>query len=302
MPTLARPTDAAPADAIAEAVNRWFAGAARPLPWRAADVSPWAVLVSEFMLQQTQVARVQPRWEEWMRRWPTPADLAAAPPSEAVRMWDRLGYPRRALWLHRAATEIVERHGGDVPRDLDALLALQGIGPYTARAIAAFAFGERHPVVDTNTRRVIARAVDGIAEAGPPATRRDLDAMDALLPDDHAAARVFNAGAMELGATVCTARAPRCDDCPIAPHCAWRAASYPAYDGPRRARQARFAGSDREARGLVMRELRAAHRPVPHGELARVVADPDRLARAVDGLVADGLAARVDGGLALPEA
>ncbi|RXZ41091.1 A/G-specific adenine glycosylase, partial [Agromyces binzhouensis] len=297
MPTLARPADDAPADAIAEAVNRWFATAARPLPWRAADVSPWAVLVSEFMLQQTQVARVQPRWEEWMRRWPTPADLAAAPPAEAVRMWDRLGYPRRALWLHRAATEIVERHDGDVPRELDALLALQGIGPYTARAIAAFAFGERHPVVDTNTRRVIARAVDGAAEAGPPATRRDLDAMDALLPDDPAAARVFNAGAMELGATVCTARAPRCDDCPIAPVCAWRAARYPAYDGPRRARQARFAGSDREARGLIMRELRAAHRPVPEDELGRVVSDRDRLTRAVDGLVADGLAARVDGGL-----
>ncbi|WP_353815564.1 A/G-specific adenine glycosylase [Agromyces sp. SYSU T00266] len=302
MPTLPRAADAAPDPAIAEAVNRWFSDAARPLPWRAADISPWAVLVSEFMLQQTQVARVQPRWEEWMRQWPTPADLAAAPPSEAVRMWDRLGYPRRALWLHRAATEIVERHGGDVPRDLDALQALQGIGPYTARAIAAFAFGDRHPVVDTNTRRVIARAVDGAAEAGPPATKRDLDAMSALLPDEADAARAFNAGAMELGATVCTARSPRCDDCPIAGRCAWRAAGYPAYDGPRRARPARFEGSDREARGLVMRELRAAHRPVRQDELARAVADPDRLARAVDGLVADGLAARVDGGLALPEA
>ncbi|GAA1059714.1 A/G-specific adenine glycosylase [Agromyces bracchium] len=302
MPTPVPNVDAASARAIADAVNEWFAGAARPLPWRAADVSPWAVLVSEFMLQQTQVARAQPRWEEWMRRWPTPADLAAAPPSEAVRMWDRLGYPRRALWLHRAATEIVERHGGEVPRDLDALLALQGIGPYTARAIAAFAFGERHPVVDTNTRRVIARAVDGVGEAGPPATRRDLDAMSALLPDDPGAARVFNAAAMELGATVCTARAPRCDDCPIAARCAWRSAGYPAYDGPRRARQARFEGSDREARGLVMRELRAAHRPVPVDELAHAVADPERLARAVDGLVADGLAVPVEGGLALPEA
>ncbi|WP_400993601.1 A/G-specific adenine glycosylase [Agromyces sp. GXQ0307] len=290
------------AGAIADAVNDWFAGAARPLPWRAAEVSPWAVLVSEFMLQQTPVARVRPRWEEWMRRWPTPADLAAAPPSEAVRMWDRLGYPRRALWLHRAASEIVERHGGEVPRDLDALLALQGIGPYTARAIASFAFGERHPVVDTNTRRVIARAVDGVGEAGPPATRRDLEAMSALLPVDRAAARAFNAGAMELGAVVCTARTPRCDDCPIAPHCAWRAAGYPVYDGPRRARQARFEGSDREARGLVMRELRAAHCPVPVEELDRVVADPARLARAVDGLIADGLAAHVEGGLALPEA
>ncbi|GAA2039771.1 A/G-specific adenine glycosylase [Agromyces tropicus] len=285
--------------ALSGAIVDWFAHAARPLPWRAADVSPWAVLVSEFMLQQTQVARVQPRWEEWIRRWPTPADLAAAPASDAVRAWDRLGYPRRALWLHRAATEIVERHGGEVPCDLDALSALQGIGPYTARAIAAFAFGERHPVVDTNTRRVIARAVGGVAEAGPPSTRRDLDAMSALLPPDRARARAFNAGAMELGATVCVARAPRCDDCPIADRCAWRAAGYPAYDGPRRARQARFAGSDREARGLVLRELRAAHRPVALEELARVV--DDRLDRALEGLVADGLAVRVDGGYVLPD-
>lgn len=288
---------------LAAAVVAWFAGAARPLPWRAADVSPWAVLVSEFMLQQTQVGRVQPRWEEWVARWPTPAALAAEPPAEAVRAWGRLGYPRRALWLHRAATEIVERHGGEVPRDLDALLALQGVGPYTARAVAAFAFGDRHPVVDTNTRRVIARAVDGRAEAGPPATARDLAAMEALLPADREAAHRFNAGAMELGATVCTARAPSCGDCPVAGRCAWRAAGYPAYDGPRRTRQARFAGSDREARGLVMRELRAAHRPVPRDELAQVLPDdPARFRRALDGLVADGLAVASSDGYALPHA
>lgn len=288
---------------IAPAVVAWFAEAARPLPWRAADVSPWAVLVSEFMLQQTQVSRVQPRWEDWIARWPTPAALAAEPPAEAVRAWDRLGYPRRALWLHRAATEIVERHGGEVPRDLGALLALQGIGPYTARAIAAFAFGERHPVVDTNTRRVIARVVDGRSEAGPPVTARDLAAMERLLPADRDAARRFNAGAMELGATVCTARTPRCDACPVAELCAWRAAGYPAYDGPRRRRQARFAGSDREARGLVMRELRAAHRPVPAEELARVLPDDtERFHRALDGLVADGLAVASPDGYALPHA
>ncbi|MEI5582766.1 MULTISPECIES: A/G-specific adenine glycosylase [unclassified Agromyces] len=288
---------------LAAAVIEWFAHAARPLPWRAADVSPWAVLVSEFMLQQTQVGRVQPRWEAWVARWPTPAALAAEPPAEAVRAWDRLGYPRRALWLHRAATEIVERHGGEVPRDLDALLALQGIGPYTARAIAAFAFGDRHPVVDTNTRRVIARAVEGRAEAGPPATARDLAAMERLLPVDREAAHRFNAGAMELGATVCTARAPQCDACPIVDRCAWRAAGYPAYDGPRRTRQARFEGSDREARGLVMRELRAAHRPVPADDLARVLPDdPERFRRALGGLVADGLAVASPDGYALPHA
>lgn len=295
------PSDAR-AEPIAAAVNAWFADAARPLPWRAADISPWAVLVSEFMLQQTQVARVVPLWEAWLARWPTPADLAASPPSEAVRAWDRLGYPRRALWLHRAAVEIAERHDGEVPADLDDLLALQGVGPYTARAVAAFAFGRRHPVVDTNTRRVLARAVGGQAEAGPPATMRDLAAMEALLPADDVAARVFNAGAMELGATVCTATSPRCDACPVAGLCTWRAAGSPAYDGPRKPRQARFAGSDREARGLVLRELRAAHHPVGRDELASLVTDPARLGRAIDGLVTDGLAVSEGDGLRLPHA
>jgi len=292
-----------PSPDLATALNAWFADAARPLPWRAAEVSPWAVLVSEFMLQQTQVARVVPKWEAWIRRWPTPAALASEPPAEAVRAWDRLGYPRRALWLHRAAVEIVERHGGEVPDDLDALLALQGIGPYTARAIAAFAFGRRHPVVDTNTRRVIARAVLGQAQPGPPSTARDLAEMSAVLPESDAAARVFNAAAMELGATVCTARTPDCDACPIATACAWRLAGYPAYDGPRKAVQARFEGSDRQVRGLVMRELRAAHRPVARDELTRLWADAAQLDRAIDGLVADGLAvADPQGGLGLPSA
>ena len=292
-----------PVPDLATALNAWFADAARPLPWRAAEVSPWAVLVSEFMLQQTQVARVVPQWEAWIRRWPTPAALASEPPAEAVRAWDRLGYPRRALWLHRAAVEIVERHGGEVPDDLDALLALQGVGPYTARAIAAFAFGRRHPVVDTNTRRVIARAVLGQAQPGPPSTARDLAEMSAVLPESDAAARVFNAAAMELGATVCTARAPDCDACPIASACAWRLAGYPAYDGPRRAVQARFEGSDRQVRGLVMRELRAAHRPVARDELTGLWADAAQLDRAIDGLVADGLAvADPQGGLGLPSA
>ncbi|MDQ2662097.1 MAG: A/G-specific adenine glycosylase [Actinomycetota bacterium] len=292
----------APVPDLANALNEWFADAARPLPWRAAEVSPWAVLVSEFMLQQTQVARVVPRWEAWLERWPTPGALAAEPPSEAVRAWDRLGYPRRALWLHRAAVELVERHDGQVPADLDDLLALQGIGPYTARAIAAFAFGRRHPVVDTNTRRVIARAVLGQARPGPPSTARDLASMSALLPATDATARVFNAAVMELGATVCTARAPRCDACPIAVQCSWRRMGYPPYDGPRRRAQARFEGSDRQVRGLVMRELRAAHRPVERRELDRQCSDAAQLERAIAGLVADGLAvASADGALRLPD-
>ena len=169
---------------IASAVAEWFVANSRDLPWRRAGFSAWGTLVSEIMLQQTPVSRVIPRLEEWLRRWPDPAALAAVPSGEAVRAWDRLGYPRRALYLHAAAVAIVERHGGVVPRDVSELLALPGIGDYTARAVAVFAYGDRHPVVDTNVRRVIARAIDGDAEAGPPSVRRDLAAMDTLLPTD----------------------------------------------------------------------------------------------------------------------
>ena len=211
---------------LAAALNAWFARTARPLPWRDPAATPWGVLVSEFMLQQTQVERVLPRYLGWMDRWPRPSELAAEAPGEAVRAWDRLGYPRRALWLHRAATEIATVHADTVPRDLDTLLALTGVGPYTARAVAAFAFGERHPVVDTNTRRVIARAVHGRAAAGMPRAA-DLVDMATLLPADPAQAQTFNAAAMELGAVVCTARAPRCGECPVAAWCEWRGAGYP---------------------------------------------------------------------------
>ncbi|QAY74412.1 A/G-specific adenine glycosylase [Agromyces protaetiae] len=300
MPTTATTIDAH-AVAFAARANAWFADAARPLPWRAADVSPWAVLVSELMLQQTQVARVQPKWEAWIERWPTPAALASSPPADAVRAWDRLGYPRRALWLHAAATEIVERHGGEVPRDLDALLALKGVGPYTARAVAAFAFGDRHPVVDTNTRRVIARAIEGRASAGAPSPARDLAAMAALLPRDPADARAFNAGAMELGAVVCTARAPQCDGCPVADLCAWRAAGSPPDDAPRVRTQARYEGSDRQARGAVLKSLRdAAPLAVPLDEVLPEWPDPAQRERAIASLISDGLAEASDGVLALP--
>ncbi|RWZ55444.1 A/G-specific adenine glycosylase [Labedella populi] len=246
------------------------------------------------MLQQTPVARVVPRLEQWLDRWPTPADLAASPPGDAVRAWDNLGYPRRALWLHAAAVEITERHGGEVPRDVDALLALTGIGDYTARAVAVFSFGDRHPVVDTNTRRAIARAVQGQGQPGPPQSRRDLAAMEALLPDDVVESAVFNAAMMELGATVCVARSPRCDVCPLADVCRWRAAGYPAYDGPKKPVQKAYAGSDRHVRGLIMRELRAAHVPVSDEEIVTLWPDDLQRERALSGLLADGLAVRSD--------
>ncbi|MDN3311874.1 A/G-specific adenine glycosylase [Microbacterium oryzae] len=274
--------------ALADTLVPWFRAHARDLPWRRPGYGAWGTLVSEFMLQQTPVARVIPHLEAWLARWPTPAALAADPPAEAVRQWANLGYPRRALWLHRAAVEIRDRHAGVVPRDVDALLALTGIGDYTARAVAVFAYGDHHPVVDTNTRRVIARVVDGHAQPGAP-HRRDLAAMAALLPDDVADAAAMNAATMELGQVICTARAPRCDECPVRVACAWFAAGRPATEDTRR-RQARYEGSDRQARGAVLRQLRASD-PAPALQDAVIAEWPDRAQRdrAILSLLSDGL-------------
>lgn len=287
-------------ETFAATVVDWYHANRRDLPWRRDGFTPWGTLVSEFMLQQTPVSRVIPRLEEWLTRWPTPADLAAVPPGEAVRAWQSLGYPRRALWLHAAAVAITERHGGIVPDDVEALLALPGVGDYTARAVAVFAYGARHPVVDTNIRRVIARAVDGHGEPPPPSARRDLAAMSALLPRELPAAAAFNAGMMELGAIVCVARSPRCDDCPLAQRCAWRAAGYPAYAGPRKAVQKKYEGSDRQVRGRILAELRASHIPVTPEELEDVWPDAAQRDRALRGLLDDGLAVAEDGGYTLP--
>jgi A/G-specific adenine glycosylase len=276
---------------IAEKIADWYEIAHRDLPWRAEGYPAWGILVSEFMLQQTPVARVIPRLDEWLRRWPTPAALAAVPPGEAVRAWDRLGYPRRALNLHAAATAITEQHGGVVPADVDALLALPGVGPYTARAVAAFAYGVRTPVVDINTRRVLARAVEGRGEPGPAQTRHELELMETLLPADPARARLVNAGTMELGQTVCTARTPRCDVCPIAAECAWRAAGYPPYAGKAAPRQKKYEGSDRQVRGLILGELRASDTAVPAQVIAALWPDAVQRDRALSGLLRDGLVA-----------
>jgi len=288
---------------IATPLVAWFRAEARDLPWRHPGFPAWGTLVSEVMLQQTQVARVVPRLEAWLTRWPTPADLAASPPAEAVRAWDRLGYPRRALALHAAATAIAEQHDNVVPRDVDALLALPGIGDYTARAVAVFAYGDRHPVVDVNVRRVLARALLGQGEPGPAKAKQDLPLMESVLPADRDAAAATNAAVMELGALVCVARSPACDACPIADRCAWRAAGYPEHDGPRAPKQARFAGSDRQVRGLLMAELRSSDVPVTRSEIDLVWPDDAQRERALASLVRDGLAVGDDArGYTLPSA
>ncbi|WP_446724138.1 A/G-specific adenine glycosylase [Microbacterium sp. K36] len=293
----------APSPATMTPLHGWYAEHARDLPWRRPDFhaafGAWGVLVSEFMLQQTPVTRVIPHLDAWLTRWPTPRAMAAASPAEVVQQWANLGYPRRALWLHRAAVEVVERHGGVVPRDVDALLALSGIGDYTARAVAVFAYGDRHPVVDTNTRRVLARAIEGRAQPGSP-SRRDLALMAAILPEDPVAASVINAAAMELGATVCTSRAPQCERCPLADACAWLAAGQPD-TGDERRRQAAYEGSDRQARGAVLRLLRAATpAAVPLTAVLPEWPDARQRDRAIDSLIADGLAEADGEGLSLP--
>ncbi|TDC75702.1 A/G-specific adenine glycosylase [Micromonospora sp. KC606] len=273
---------------FATLVSRWYEQNARDLPWRAPDVGAWAILVSEVMLQQTPVVRVLPAWYAWLRRWPTPAALAADTPAEAIRMWGRLGYPRRAVRLRDCAVAIVERHGGEVPKNLEHLLALPGVGTYTARAVAAFAHGQRHPVVDTNVRRVVSRAVAGEPDAGPATRPSDLVACEELLPVEPAAAALASAAFMELGAIVCTARSPRCTACPVESVCAWRASGQAAPVGPTR-RPQRYAGTDRQVRGLLLAVLRDATGPVPHQRLDQVWHDDVQRSRALAGLVRDGL-------------
>jgi A/G-specific adenine glycosylase len=248
---------------------------------------PWPVLVSELMLQQTPVVRVLPVFEAWMERWPTPADLAAEPSSEAVRAWGRLGYPRRALRLHAAAVAITTEHDGRVPDDHAALLALPGVGEYTAAAVASFAFGQRHAVMDTNVRRVLARVLLGQAYPSTSVTAAERRLAQALLPADDA--HRWAAATMELGALVCTARAPRCDVCPVADRCRWLALGRPDHDGPPRRGQA-WAGTDRQCRGRLLAVLRDATDPVPKAALDAVWDDAAQRERCLDALLDEGLA------------
>lgn len=278
----------------------WYAGAARDLPWRRPEASPWAVMVSEFMLQQTPVSRVLPVYQSWMASWPTPAALAAVPSGEAVRAWGRLGYPRRALRLHACAVAITERHGGEVPADLDLLRALPGVGEYTAAAICAFAFGQAHPVLDTNVRRVLGRVLDG--REFPPAatTRAERDQARGLLPDPaEADPALWSVAVMELGALTCTAASPRCAECPVADRCAWLRAGRPAHTGgPRRGQT--YAGTDRQCRGRLLAVLRDAPGSVSRARLEAAWSDRDQRERALASLLEDGLLVQEGQRYALP--
>ncbi len=277
---------------------RWYDRARRDLPWREPSVSAWQIMVSEFMLQQTPVARVLPVWKDWVARWPTPSATAAASAADVLRAWGKLGYPRRAKRLHECATVIARDHNDVVPDDVEILLTLPGVGSYTARAVACFAYRQAVPVVDTNVRRVVARAVHGRAYAGAVSTGRDRADVVALLPDDDTAPQ-FSAALMELGATVCSARSPRCGLCPLS-RCSWRDAGYPPATAPGH-RVQRYAGTDRQVRGNLLNVLRTSKSPVTKAELdVAWLSDSTQRERALYSLLADGLVAlTADGRFAL---
>ena len=285
---------------LVEPILQWYDEHARDLPWRRPEASAWSVLVSELMLQQTPVVRVLPVHAAWLERWPTPAALAAEPAGEAVRAWGRLGYPRRALRLHGAAVAITEQHGGEVPASYDDLLALPGVGDYTAAAVAAFAYGQRQVVLDTNVRRVLARAVSGVEFPARSVNRAERDVAASLLPEDAPTAATWSVAVMELGALVCTAERPRCPACPVRDRCAWQAAGAPAYDGPPRPVQG-YAGTDRQCRGRLLAVLREAPGAVERARLDAAWDDSVQRERALASLLADGLLVTTDDGwFALP--
>lgn len=274
---------------IRTALSRWAAAERRDLPWRHTR-DPWAVLVSELMLQQTQVSRVLPKYAAFLERFPTAASCASAPVGDAITLWAGLGYNRRAVNLHRCAVAVVTNHGGRLPDSLDALLALPGVGPYTARAVLAFAFERDVAVVDTNVGRVLARL------AGRPLTATSVQRLaDALVPRGRGWA--WNQGLLDLGATVCTKRSPACARCPVRRWCRWKAAGGGAVDPALGSAavsggQSRFEGSDRQGRGRLVDVLRRDG-AVPVAELAGACGWPGdraRARRAAESLVADGLA------------
>jgi A/G-specific adenine glycosylase len=277
----------------------WYAAHARDLPWRRPGASPWSVLVSEIMLQQTPVSRVIPAHRAWLERWPAPAALASDAPGEAVRQWGTLGYPRRALRLHETARIVTDHHGGVIPATRDELLALPGIGAYTAAAVAVFAFGGRHAVLDTNVRRVLARLAGGRQFPGPQPSAAEYRLAEELLPADAPEAATWSVAVMELGALTCTAARPRCGDCPVAAHCAWLAAGQPL--APERRPGQRYEGTDRQCRGRLLALLRESPNPLRQEHLDAAWPDAVQRARALDALVADGLVDPLpDGTFSLP--
>ena len=275
---------------VIEAICAWFDANGRDLPWRRPGTSAWGVLVSEVMSQQTPMSRVIGPWHEWMNRWPTPDDLAEEDSGEAVAAWGRLGYPRRALRLHACAVTIATEHDGVVPNSYDELVALPGIGDYTASAVVSFAFGGRATVLDTNVRRLIARAESGIANCPTSVTRAERVVADALVPDEDVRAAKWAVASMELGALVCTARSPQCEVCPIRDSCRWVIDGKPDNAPARRGQP--WKGTDRQCRGVIMDVVRNSPRGVKVQMALSAWPEPDQASRCLESLLDDGLVHR----------
>ena len=280
--------------AIESAITDWFQSHARDLPWRSSN--PWGVLVSEFMLQQTPVVRVTPKWHEWMERWPTPDALAAASPADVITAWGRLGYPRRALRLRECAIVISHEHNNRVPSDVATLLTLPGIGSYTAAAIASFAYQDRALVLDVNIRRLFRRLYDGSDQLSAAPTKSEIKERSQLLPETGA--HIWAAATMELGALICTARSPKCDQCPVANECHWRAAGYPASEVRKRGQK--WHGTDRQCRGTIIEALRSAP-SLSQQEIEQLWSEKEQLDRAIASLLKDQLITVVETRYSLPQ-
>lgn len=279
-------------------LRQWYRENGRhDLPWRRTR-DPYAVLVSEVMLQQTQAERVIPYYLRWLDRLPAVQDLAAASPAEVIREWAGLGYNRRALYLQRASVAVVEEHGGEFPRDMSALRRLPGVGPYTAGAVASFALEQRVPLADTNVGRVIARSRLGLGTQREAGARLVAEAAREMLPEKGV--RDHNLALMDLGALICRAREPKCDECPLRRGCAWRAAGRPAPSG-RPVATPRFEATARYARGRIVDALRAR---AALGEAAIAALLPEghreRVAMYLAGLERDGLVVRTGEAWSLP--
>jgi A/G-specific adenine glycosylase len=263
-------------------VLAWYKKNKRNLPWRNTDA--WGVLVSEIMLQQTPVARVLPIYIEWMKRWPTPAALAAATPAQIITAWGRLGYPRRALRLHECAKVISTQYKGRIPETQSELRELPGVGDYTSAAIVAFAFEGRSLVLDINIRRVFARVIDGVEVPTAAPTKSERELREKIIPAKNP--HVWAAATMELGALICTAKNPKCGQCPLADQCIWRSLDYPLSDQPKRTQS--WHGTDRQCRGVIVQALRE-NPALSKKEIMQLWDVPSQVEKALLTLLEDGL-------------
>lgn len=269
-------------NSLEKPITQWFAKNKRELPWRA--TTPWGVMVSEFMLQQTPVARVLPKWIEWMERWPTPAELAKATPAQVITAWGRLGYPRRALRLHESAKIIARDFENEVPDSEEVLRSLPGIGDYTAAAISAFAFGANTLVMDVNIRRVLVRVLDGKEHPTSSPTVRERESRLAILPRRNA--DNWAAATMELGALICTSKNPSCNDCPIISQCKWRKNGYPQSELVRKSQD--WHGTDRKCRGTIVQALRESE-SLTVSAIKKLWPDESQVEKALETLLEDNL-------------